>query len=767
MSLYYTNRIGYLMEDISESNFDFKEFIDLFIDALAEGKIPLYKKSKVISIQLEIQCPDFEVINNLYELGKIKSHETEAAIDKAKDMVKYAISNLMYKLNYTIDRYSLFKNNVKIQRLEYLVRNTGAHDSDRIDIISMEFNTKFLELRDIVAFVKMWALQEFTFAEQVIGRVYIQNQDEKKNGEPLIKHHLERRNFQELHDHLSTEDNEYLQHPAFYKILKAYMFPEKFQGSAEITLDIAKEDNVPQKRRTVSIKGSKMRFHELISKTTPYESYKEVIQENDIVGIYLSVRGTNNNILYLLIDIDVTTLLSSMFSAQVIWELTVNIATEINNVAIQLGLPPFKMMFSGARGIHLVYAMDYDAITDIEHHVNLPELSQNTLLPGITSLKKEKISSLNDKFKFIKTLLQSLLLYTVYKGKIQIPFEIKNKLKMVHPYQLFRLAVDSKNCLATLLDCSSVSKGVFRLFSPHPMSKLVSIPISDLEKNGICNEYLDYRVLTEEAKIERVIERFSNEELDLFLQMPHCITREHIQILLRPDKLYPSFAIILRFGTTYAIKRSPYSFQFWHRFYETRGFYGYLQTAILNDKEEDPKAIMVSLRKMAIQLNISNRSEVVDLLQQYFYYKTISIPVLLNYLTTLYYFDFFFSIKTTSYIQENQDNLVELFKNKWEFSNFLNQTEHMFSIAVHIVIKCAILNDYRDLPHPQRKCLETLERETSVLLQLAHHSLDETRNSTHSDEKEERLITTIYYISKMYFTSVKFLQAFTTHEGRE
>jgi hypothetical protein len=183
------------------------------------------------------------------------------------------------------------------------------------------------------------------------------------------------------------------------------MFPDNFLGNAEITLDVAKPDKAPQKRRTVTVRDTKMKFHQIISKDTPYESYKEVIQENDIIGIYCSVRSTNNDLLYLLIDIDISTLLSNMFSPQIIWELTLNIAKEINTVAQNLGLPPFKMIYSGSRGIHLLYAMDYDAISDIENHVNLPELSDNTLLPGLTSLKKEAISSLKDKFKFGKWIL--------------------------------------------------------------------------------------------------------------------------------------------------------------------------------------------------------------------------------------------------------------------------------------------------------------------------------------------------------------------------
>ena len=119
MSLYYTSRIEYLLEDISSSNFDFNGFIDKLKTELKEGKDDLYTLIQKVKIQLEIKSPDIDVINSLYEEGIIKSHETEAAIDKTKDMVKYAISNLMNKLNYTIDRYYVFKDGVKLEILLY------------------------------------------------------------------------------------------------------------------------------------------------------------------------------------------------------------------------------------------------------------------------------------------------------------------------------------------------------------------------------------------------------------------------------------------------------------------------------------------------------------------------------------------------------------------------------------------------------------------------------------------------------------------------
>ena len=764
MSLYYTSKIEYLLEDIADSTFDFKEGIDRFQQIVGKE---LYTRIQKIKVQLEIKSPDFDRIHTLYEEGVIKSHETEATIDKIKDMIKHAVSNLMYKLHFTIDKYLAFRDTVKIQRLEYLVKNSYAHDSNRMDVVSMEFNLRVLEVKDIIAFIKLWALTEFTFAQQITFRVFTQHKG-TEDYEELLDYELMRKPYEDLSDFLYIEDKEYLKHPQYFEILKTYMFPSQFRGNAEITLDVAKPEKAPAKRRTVALEDTKMKFHQLLSENTPHDKYKAIIEENDIAGMYLSVRSTNNELLYLLVDIDIPSLLSSMFSRQMIWEFTVHIAEEINRIVKQLGLPSFKLIFSGSRGIHLVWAMDYDTITDIEHHVNLPELADTTLLPGITTLKKEKISSLNDKFKFAKSLVQALLLYTVYKGTIKIPPEIRRKLKVIRPHQLFRLAVDTKDLGAVLLDTSSVSKGVFRLFSPHPVSRLVSIPLSEGEENTLCETYRIYKNVVNDAKIEKVLDRFDAKETQLFLQTPHIITRNHIQSLLRPDKLYPCFATLLRFGTTYCMRRTPHSFLFWHRFYELRSVYNYINSKVLNNTVLDNNDLFIELSTLVKELQVQNQDHIRDLLRLHLLQNTISFPVFSNSLSMLYYDEFFFNMKSPVFIQENEQQLIELFKNKWEFSNFLNQTEHMYSIAVHIIIDSISKQNTRDaLSSSQKHSLQMLEAETSTLLDITRHSMGELRWDIDTMEREEKLIHAIYFVSAMYFTVVRFLKEFKDSDGSE
>ena len=99
---------------------------------------------------------------------------------------------------------------------------------------------------------------------------------------------------------------------------------------------------------------------------------------------------------------------------------------------------------------------------------------------------------------------------------------------------------------------------------------------------------------------------------------------------------------------------------------------------------------------------------------------TISFPVFYNLLNTLYYYEFFFKIMSPAFVKRNEHSLVELFKNQWEFSNFLNQTEHLYSIAVHLIIDHILLKKSSPmLSQIQEKSLKELEIKASALLDMA------------------------------------------------
>ena len=761
MSTYFSNKIKYLTDDIKLENFDLSSKLDELRSILQDEKSPFFwSKLQEVSVQFQITTPDYELLDKFYELGKIKSHEFVAIVDRVKESVKNAITIMVNTMDYTMNQYLTFKHALTINRFEHFQKQRGPK-SKRIDNIEITFNSESLTIQNCFAFLKLWSLEEFSFSEQVRIEVLGKCKGEN-NTKNVMTSNLEKKPLNAINKFISSDDFELtcklLTSKHYFEIFKSYMFPEGFDSYAEITLDIVREGKFPQKRRTVSIDSSKMKFHQLITKTTPLSEFQKIIEENRIAGFYCSVKSANDDLLYLLIDIDVPAILYSMFPAQQVWELTLNIAKAISKTASRFGLPSFKINFSGAKGLHMLLTIENsEVITDTEHYVNIPELYSYALLPGMNTLKKEKISSINNKFKFVKSLLQSLLLYTVYKTNIEIPEEIKYKLRISHPYQLFRLSPDSKNRLSILLDCSSMSRGVFRLFSPHPSSKLVSIPLSS-EK--FCERYLDYNNVREDAKLENVIERFSKNEIELFLHTPNKINRKHIQKLLRPDRLLPALAILLRFGTIYSIMRSPKSFSFWYRFFELRSYYGYVESLVFSYAHKEFNNFIAYIENMTNRLKIENKHQIIALIKLYLIARKISFPLFKHRLATLYYIEFFCTLKSNIFLRDSETQLLELFKNEMEFSNFLNQAQQIFNIAVDTISSHIILKGETDLSDIQIESMNKLYSDAISLIKFANTHLEDLTSNLETNNKEDQLIRTIFLVSRLYFTSLIFIREF-------
>ncbi len=761
MSTYFPTKLKYITEEMKSENFDFKPIYEELKKLLSEEKgTHFWDKLQQLKVRFQITSPDFTIIDKFYDESKIKSHEIVPITEKLSDMVKNALNISVNTINYSINKYIPFKHSISLNKSESVKSHIGKR-TQRIDIVEFNFYTQQISLKESLAFLKWFEFAEFSFSESI--KVDITGESKKISSiHNILSSQIEKKSLSSVRSFLSTEDinpaYQLLAHPHYFTLLKKYMFPEGFQANAEITLDIAKEGLIAQKRRKVSMDGPKLKFHQLLTATTPLDQYQKIIKENDIVGIYISVRSTNDDLLYILIDIDVPSILFSLFPAQEVWTLTRNISKSINKIASRLGLPSFKISFSGEKGIHMTLKLqNSEVITDDEQYVNIPELYNYILLPGITAMKKERVSSLNDKFKFMKTLLSSLLLHTIYYGQVKIPDLIKYGLQISHPYQLFRLSPDAQNRISILLDCSSMSKGVYRLFSPHLTSKLVSIPLSS-EK--FLDRYQDYTNVREDAKLSNVIDRFNSDDVEAFMRMPNVITRRHIKELLRPDRLLPTFAVLLRFGTIYSITRSPQSFKFWHRFYEIRSFYRFIETEAFNYNRHDFDNFYVYINNMANRLNIENKDCIMDTLTHYLQEKKISYPVFKSVLSTLYYIEFFFNLKSDIFFRDNIENLLELFKNEMEFNNFLNQAQEIFSIAVDTVFRHLTFDTEAHLTKTQKKSMDTLYDEINMLIDTSRKYLGNLKHDIDLDDKEEQLIKTIFFISRLYFASLVFVRSF-------
>ncbi|KKK41245.1 hypothetical protein LCGC14_0804530 [marine sediment metagenome] len=272
-------------------------------------------------------------------------------------------------------------------------------------------------------------------------------------------------------------------------------------------------------------------------------------------------------------------------------------------------------------------------------------------------------------------------------------------------------------------------------------------------------KYRNYQEVLNDAKIENVLDKFEKDEIDLYLQTPKRISRTNLRQILHPDKLFPAFAILLRFGVMYSIERSPPSYSFWRRFYELKSFYEYVEKSAYFHKEAFSQMTIEYIESLALKLNINNVENITQILIHYMIEKKISFPVAQQLISNLYYKEFFFDLKSNIFLRKNQDNLLTLFSEQIQFSNFLNQAEHLFNLAVHAVITL-IISKHENFPEHQKLALEKFNNDSLLLLDLTRIYLSELRSNEDSLDKEQQLIDTLYFITRLYFSSIIFLNDF-------
>jgi len=328
-------------------------------------------------------------------------------------------------------------------------------------------------------------------------------------------------------------------------------------------------------------------------------------------------------------------------------------------------------------------------------------------------------------------------------------------LGITHQSSLFKLSFEGQNLFSILLDTSSMNKGVFRLYSAHPMTRLVSIPIYNPQTNEFRKDYLNYKILREKASIVSVVEQFKKNDVNLFLLKPHKITRQQIRDLLKPDALFPSFAIILRFNSIHAV-RTPYSFRFWRRFYELKIFYAFLRSIAFNFKKtERSKEVLDYIASLSRKLNIKNPKYLLILINQFFQ-NSINFEYYSQKLEMLYYIQFFGELKSDIFMKDNYEDLTLLFSDQFDFTYFLRQTESPFSIIIY-TLGDIFSSDITNASTTKSRVLQDLNGQIGALIKSIN---------TYKNNREDLLIKTIHLIIFLNFVVKRFVRDFYIKKGK-
>ena len=669
------------MSDMLVNAFDFKVIKEALKKIM--GKHPNVPYELVLVIIAKAPSIESSLVKRFSKENRIKSYQKKEVCLRIRDVIKRALNN---NLESSLNRFSNIKNCSTIK-----VRSDTSEFRVFISVRNIhKFSSSLLYA--VMAHINIAALG---YCDQVEAILSVAQTKES----PLViilKEMLPKVAATELTKFVTLANKDkvldFFGCPEVKNILFAHIFPfgqEKSQTCTEITYDALREDTVAQKRRKILLPtGDFEALHDVISPYTTHSEFLKIIDLNNILGFYPSVRTTKTReIVTAIIDIDVSGFLRTAFSPSIVWNLVVALTEEfIKNLTGFLRLPVPLVVYSGSRGAHITYRLAPDCVNSDYNYVNLSELY---LLPSQKSLVKNTKSIIHHKFTFIRCLMQAILLYTTHNMPREIiPKVIRDGLGIGKIMDLFTISVHSHNEVGVLLDTSSNNSSVFRIFSIHPTTGLVSIPILDPKTKIIQTKLRNYSSLKEASKPETIIKNFKAGKKDLYFQFPPVITREQIKYLLRPDTLLPTLSVIVRFSDRWVTERSPWSMKFWLEMYQLNNFYDYLVAKMLSLERSDRKigASYQEIIELIDKSKVKTKRFARELIDEYFFRKS-SFNSIKTRMDAWHDFEFYYLFKKNELSLISSEQLEFFLKHPIERRNFLKKVTSIFNILLVLLIK--------------------------------------------------------------------------------
>ena len=670
----YETDLKYLTDDLLVNGFDFSPLHDAISKELDDESSTISE----MHVKLSAIPPaiDDSLIEEFSTTGKIKTYQKKEMVIKLRDAIKGALG---VSLEHSLNRFLVFKHNVKI--------SISHAQSETIVEIQISKITNYTT-QMVNAIISHFEVPELGYCASVEAKLIV-NSGKDTTNHVIFSELLSKKRGSKIHDYLTLKDRKvvasFFSLPKVKEILFSYIFPRGLntEEHAEITFDTLQEFTAPLKRRKIQdSKGAYHNLHEVLTPYTPDKEFARLMTEHHISALYPSTRTSRDNVCYLLVDIDFSSFLKRSFPAQLIWEFTLTITEYLTEQFTSLlHFPPPLVNFSGSKGVHLVYKVSENAIPVVNKYLNFWELY---LLPKQKALAKEGSKSLfRNPFTFTKTMMQSILLYCIENFPSHlIPEEIQVGLGITRLMDLFTLSVFSHNRIGILMDTSSNNASVFRVFSFHPSTKRISIPITDANSKKIKEEYRNYDVVLQACDASHIIEQFKQNKGDHYAQKPPSLTNQHFKYLLRPDTMLPLLATIVRFGDRWICDRSAKSFRFWFDYYELNTFYEYIKALILLISEEkgNKGSIYVLISELIEKCNIHVKKYTKQVIDEYFF-EGSSYKSLKDKLDAYKNIEFYYRFQWNDLKPLNAMKIQEILRNEKTGKQFLYKFQSLHSIV--------------------------------------------------------------------------------------
>ncbi|MBD3215639.1 MAG: hypothetical protein GF311_23715 [Candidatus Lokiarchaeota archaeon] len=689
---YYNKRRRRIIDSLKLNSYDPQPIISELEKLYRNGEI---YKQLIIRLIFKSISENTDYINNAYQDDAIKSHELYEVIHDINNALYSHLSSYTERLNKTIKDNKVCDGALTV--------NFSSHHLTYTRLLWVEFilsDIQLIPLKILKGFLKPCLSDGATFSEKIHISFHT-------SGNKFLSHlKLSRKSIDQMRFLVldnKTDLLEYYTHPKIQELLTTWFYPlapnrnqnNKFTIT-KITLDKLQE-NLPVKK-SLRIKNKRNEYVKIAKylekNPNSRDSLPKIINDNDIAGFYAGTTDLKGELRYLVIDIDVSSFMQSVIEPQVLYELLLSIASALTTTTQEFGIKGYPIVkFSGSRGLHIIYRYDENVLEDTTRRLNLKNYFYH--LPGLYDLIKVSGSPFKSKTSFSRLLADALIVYTLYFQNLDLSRKINNLLgNKKHQKNLFTLSSYDENEIAILLDTSPNSRGVFRTaFSIHPTTKLVSLPITDIHDGKLLENYQDYEVLLDETTRVNILDHLQHKDKlsTTYDQISKSalISKDHIETLLRPDKILPAIAIILRFTRRFALQRSVSSFFYWYNYYEIKFTFEYLihKTLIIEKKKEQGAVPLEEISEIISNSIISNKTAILDYIQNYVN-NTISYHRLKDHLTALYHFEYYYKFSPVKISLRPLESVSKILQDPVERRDFFHKLQNIFTIILEIISHC-------------------------------------------------------------------------------
>lgn len=739
--------------------FDVKK-LEEFLDEDMEA---IHKANKV-EVIIRALLPHYEsgYIEKAYHEGKLKSHERKEAVSLIQDRIIHSVQSKVKNYNFIFELYDFSKYKILVN---YAVKSTFYQEKKRLiceTSITIYTPSNFNQ-RQLKGIIEIFITDIMNLAEKLNVSVYDQSEKRKK---PIFKMNLSKKTKTSLFNFLTIEDREdlvqYYSHPVIQQFILNYFYPHPGGDSTRIYLDkLQKDAPVKKSLRIKTPENEWKKIVEILSPEISNENFTEIIKRNDIAGFYSGTVTENDDLCYLVFDIDVSDFFRSLFSAQTIWDLLREVVYTLIDTMIELGIEGYPTVkFSGSRGLHIIYRYQKSTLMDKYRGINLKNLFYQW--PGLWELIKNKSSPIKSKTSFSKLFADSIIIYMLFKREIIIPEKIREVLgERIHQKDIFKISIFSSNEAAILIDTSPNSRGVFRTaFSVHPSSKKASIPVFDTESGKFYKKYETYKNVEEHSEISYILESIDQKLLGDLLEYSHIqnagtVKKHDLDRLLKPNPFLPAVAFYLRFGRRFATERSLGSYFFWYNHFELKLYYEYIEHSVLREShKEDAKAIFEELKHIVRESYLYRKDAIIRYAKAYLIDKEISYPLYKDRIQGLYYFEFYNRVKTNTLKVINPEHAVELLKDEAELRGFLQKFKHLTLIITEMI--STNLKRKEEFKRHEIEAITTFR----VRINFAFEYIKRLKDLKKFKDQKEKLLLNWNYLILLYNLGIMFYEKF-------